>query len=32
VAGGAVAALLATVLLTRTRAAEPVSTPHDAVR
>jgi MFS transporter, DHA1 family, multidrug resistance protein len=32
VAGGAVAALLATVLLTRTRATEPVSTPHDAVR
>jgi MFS transporter, DHA1 family, multidrug resistance protein len=32
VAGGAVAALLATVLLTRTRAAEPVSTPHGAVR
>jgi len=32
VAGGAVGALLATVLLTRTRAAEPVSTPHDAVR
>jgi MFS transporter, DHA1 family, multidrug resistance protein len=32
VAGGAVAALLATVLLTRTPAAEPVSTPHEAVR
>jgi DHA1 family bicyclomycin/chloramphenicol resistance-like MFS transporter len=32
VAGGAVAALLATVLLTRTRAAEPESTPHHAVR